>query len=563
MADYIISAVRDLKNQLSYSPPKIKSEQLDRMEKLFFSLQPGKSYPFGYIFYSITEHECTSRDAEKFFEAGVLRPDLRLLYSNISSGFVSAVPPDGGRLVPLADVEKRFSVSARTLYRWRRRGLLVRRYRQKCGAVRFLVRESTLESFVRENEDLISGAESRGKTADVPQDRIVARSRELARGREWGISRVVDELSREFSRSRETIRLAIRTWEDEHPADKIFTDSPRALSEDERGRIVEKYLSDRSIDELVRNFDCSRSTIYRVIRDVRTDEITNDVPEYVYNPEFDSPAAEAMILGPVKAPDHPEKKIYEGDWRFKNATGYFRDLYDLPILEREEEVDLFRRYNFAKYMTAKLKREQADGALSRRVFERMSRYEDVALGTRNRIIEANLRLVISIARHHARPSVPLDCLISEGNMSLLRAVEKFDYSFGFRFNTYLSWALMKDFSKHLAREYRRTVKFRPVEPENFTFLAVQSTEGAPDETMSAAELNALLKNAVDSLPERENVVLRARYGLDGRKLSLREIGGAIGVTKERVRQIEEMALLRIRAALTHESSSRRSLKPGE
>src|SRR5581483_3907336 len=131
---------------------------------------------------------------------------------------------------------------------------------------------------------------------------------------------------------------------------------------------------------------------------------------------------------------------------------YLAGLYDDPLLTREQEAHLFRKMNYLKYRASKV-REQIDPARARTAdLDEVERLQEEALAVKNQIIRANLRLVVSIAKRHVGPSNNFFELVSDGNMSLIRAVEKFDFSRGNKFSTYASWAIMKNFARTIPEE---------------------------------------------------------------------------------------------------------------
>src|SRR5262249_20060827 len=124
---------------------------------------------------------------------------------------------------------------------------------------------------------------------------------------------------------------------------------------------------------------------------------------------------------------------------------YLASLYDAPLLSREQEIHLFRKMNYQKYRASKL-RESLDPTRAKAAdLDEIERLQKEALDAKNQIIRANLRLVVSIAKKHVGSSNDFFELVSDGNMSLIRAVEKFDQARGFKFSTYASWAIMNNF----------------------------------------------------------------------------------------------------------------------
>ncbi len=169
-----------------------------------------------------------------------------------------------------------------------------------------------------------------------------------------------------------------------------------------------------------------------------------------------------------------------------------------------------------------------------------------ALSIKNQIIGANLRLVVSIAKKHVGPMNNLFELISDGNMSLIRAVEKFDASRGFKFSTYASWAIMKNFSRTIPEERYRRDRFITGHEEIF--------QAAPDDRGDVHQQESdqrrteeTVRGMLDRLNDRERRILIARYGIGGAgPQTLEQIGRELRVTKERVRQLESRARDKLR-----------------
>jgi RNA polymerase sigma factor (sigma-70 family) len=232
---------------------------------------------------------------------------------------------------------------------------------------------------------------------------------------------------------------------------------------------------------------------------------------------------------------------------------YLQTVKAAPVLNREREIVLFRRYNFLKFLAsesiAALKPARASSAKVKAIEKYLAEAEAI----KKMIIEANLRLVVGIAGKHAAGGANLLDLISEGNLSLVRAVEKFDYTRGFRFATYAAWAIAKDYAHHLPQQPGRLEKSEYMENIQRDLRITQSSDFAAIERAHKS-LIAVIR---DNLDQREQYVIINHFGLIGtlvkkEKKTLTQIGQDLQLSKERVRQIELIALQKLRHSLSPE-----------
>jgi RNA polymerase primary sigma factor len=281
---------------------------------------------------------------------------------------------------------------------------------------------------------------------------------------------------------------------------------------------------------------------------------------------------------------------------------YLREIGRIELLTAEEEVELARAVEAGLFAEEKLTGEPD---LDTRLAGDLDRLVVRGRMAKRRLIEANLRLVVSVAKRYAGRGLTMLDLIQEGNLGLIRAVEKFDYTRGYKFSTYATWWIRQAMSRALAdqartirvpvhvvellnrvvRVQRQLLQERGTEPPAAEVAALLGVEEervtevlrlarepvslhtpvgeqddlalgdliedgdatSPVESAAFLLLRRHLETVLSTLGERELQVVQLRYGLgDGHPRTLEEIGHLFGVTRERIRQIESKTLLKLR-----------------
>ena len=282
---------------------------------------------------------------------------------------------------------------------------------------------------------------------------------------------------------------------------------------------------------------------------------------------------------------------------------YLKEMAHIPLLSAQEEVDLAKRIEHAREALDQLSRNGKSLTLNCRT-QLEDRIRDGYLA-REHLIKANTRLVVSIAKKYLGNGVPFLDLIQEGNLGLMRAVEKFEYRRGFRFSTYATWWIRQTITRAIADQgrtirvpvymtdrirkmYRILYKMEqelghpPTEEElasemeldpkkvkwmlkvSWTPVSLESPVGddedsefgmfvedkgspSPAQAVYQDMLRERINQVLSSLSPREARILRLRFGLDcDRSYTLEEVGQKFGLTRERIRQIEGKALRRLR-----------------
>jgi RNA polymerase primary sigma factor len=281
---------------------------------------------------------------------------------------------------------------------------------------------------------------------------------------------------------------------------------------------------------------------------------------------------------------------------------YLQEIGQVPLLTAEQEVELAKAMEAGAIARQRLDREEYSSARERLELERAVQQGQDA---RHHLIQANLRLVVSIAKKYTSYGLTMMDLVQEGNIGLMRAVEKFDYKKGHKFSTYATWWIRQAITRAIADQSRtirlpvhmgeaisqvkrmshrlqQTMQREPTPEEIADAMGIsagkvrrtleasmhplslempvgQEGEGrmgdfieddrisTPAEAAAASLLREQLEEVLMKLPERERKIIQLRYGLkDGRYRTLEEVGMEFGITRERIRQIEAVALRKLR-----------------
>ena len=285
---------------------------------------------------------------------------------------------------------------------------------------------------------------------------------------------------------------------------------------------------------------------------------------------------------------------------------YLKEIGKVDLLTKEEEVDLAMKIEAGLKATEELEAAEEQGIeLSRRDKRRLTRIENVGLDARSALMEANLRLVVANAKRYIGRGLSLLDLIQEGNLGLIRAVEKFEYKRGYKFSTYATWWIRQAITRAIA-DQARTIRIpvhmvetinklvrtqrklqqelgRDPSPEEIAVLMDITPERVqeiqkiaqdpvsletpigeeedsqlgdfiedekaidPAEAARFAMLQQQIREVLGTLGERERKVILLRFGLeDGHPHTLEEVGREFKVTRERIRQIESKTLAKLR-----------------
>jgi len=381
-------------------------------------------------------------------------------------------------------------------------------------------------------------------------------------------------------------------------ATKKSAKAPKAL----KGVVGDDDVIDLEDEIVIDEVELAAAAVLEV--DLET-ELVADLAEIVDDEDAEpvvAPESDNLIISDVDDTDEPVQQVITAGATADPVKDYLKQIGKVPLLNAEEEVDL------AKRIEAGLFSEELLATRGPFKDRRQGDYEWIAEDgqrAKNHLLEANLRLVVSLAKRYTGRGMLFLDLIQEGNLGLIRAVEKFDYTKGYKFSTYATWWIRQAITRAMA-DQARTIRIpvhmvevinklarvqrqmlqdlgREPTPEElareldmtpekvvevqkygrepislhtplgeegdseFGDLIEDSEAIVPADAVSFTLLQEQLDSVLDTLSDRESGVVKMRFGLtDGQPKTLDEIGKVYGVTRERIRQIESKTMSKLR-----------------
>ncbi len=547
MTRYENPPVAELAQQLQAGLLRLRKGYIDAAEALARVLKPKLEYPYEFVVYRLTGYRPPRARPVVAMRGDSLRRDLGRLILQLCDSFDLPVGAYDEPVYDTTALARRLRVATKTVRRWRDRGLVARKLVFDGGKKRIGFLDSSVRAFAENRRKAMLRSVRFSQMSDQERSDIIRRARRMVRATGCCLHEVSKRLAARTGRAVETVRYTIRNHDRQNPGEAVFPDCDAPLDARTREVIYRCFLHGVSATALARRFGRRRGTIYRVINEMRARGLLGRKIDYVYNPQFDLPGAEEAIL--AKDEDAPADRQRPRLRPPADLPPYLKSLYELPLLTRQQEQRLFRTYNYLKYRADQL-RKKLD--LNRVRSAQLRKIEQLLVQTdalKNQLIRANLRLVVSIAKKHLGGAQSLLELISDGNLALMRAVEKFDYSKGFKFSTYASWAVMKNFARSVPRERYRLDRLVTGSEEVMELAG--GLAGYDPHACTLLELRDSLEAVLAQLSRRERSIIVRHYGLNdaGRGQTLQELSQSLGISKERVRQIERKAIQKLRTML--------------
>lgn len=551
MPGYRLDSIADLARQLAFAPHEVRARQLDAAEELLLEIEPNKAYPLELVVFRLTGYRPRKTSVATELLTGLaLQHDLGELIETVSDTLDVEVSAVGEPVLTIEDVSERFNVASKTIQRWRRRGLPARRFvfAKNKRRVGFLVR--SVERFVAAHSEELPQQAKFGALTAAEASEILRRAERLA-GRNGGgttESEICRRIGRKLGRAALTVLHTLRAHDLQNPAKAILPRAVGPISEDVQPKVARAFRRGNRLEELARENGVPRTVVYRAILDDRIERLSRRKHKFIDDSLYHSDQTADHTLSVLREMVRAEELAAPraADERVpKDLPPYFQSLYRTPLLTPGRERALFLLFNYHKYLFVTARKALDSASARSRDIAVLEKHLKDATAVKNAIVAANLRLVVSVARKHLRPALDLMELVSDGNITLMRAVEGFDVHKGNKFSTYATLALMKG--------YARSVPL---------MMAAKAKAGRGDEMLGALSdgratdnhrlvqmdhLRSLLKHLTP--PERAALLTRFEVGADSHVRH----GLEVGAEAKRGRGLELRALEKLRAVVGNQA----------
>jgi len=447
-----------------YNKPEQRIEQIRRIEKLHDEIEPSINYPIEFLHYRITRYRLDTQTDLLLVGSAVL-PDLRLMIDELSR---SVDMPVDEPVESEEELAKRLNVSTKTIFRWRRQGLRWRWVRpDTSGSRKLVMTRHAIDLFLARNAQRVERASRFSQMTPTARRRILERARHIAESREVTLNQVATHLARRTGRAVETIRLILEHHDEQHPDNRIFEDHTGPLTARQKLLIARAHRMGVRTGTMVRKFRRTRTTIYRVLREQRLENLRRVALNYVHLPIFERPDADAVLLRPLPEPSGPDDSGTRAISRLASLDELPVDLHAFftgETIDPDRQLSLFVRFNYLKHKINRLR--QTFDAREPRVAEldHVDAWLEELFSIRNRLASANQRHVLDAARRHLTSTADrslshLLTLIESAQPLLMDAIEVFDPSRNQTFESFLRWSLMRSYAgghrEGQARAHRR------------------------------------------------------------------------------------------------------------